>query len=215
MHGQLLWSDSWKLCKKMSEMYLKYCRISFGFCIYPYCSFSWALSIFFPDRLHVACSFVISSWDSVCSSAISKNLVGSSEISERQSIYPPPTSCFLPWWSCMGFLLTSKQLSSKQKLFIFHYWILSSSDERVFTIYYHAINIFTSLRLDKFTPSPRIHQPHRLTLGWKILSNWRHGSAVIPKLSHARTRKIADVMTRIDGIIVFKNISELCKCPHI
>ena len=84
----------------------KYCRISFGFCIYPYCCFSWALSIFFPHRLHVACSFVISSWDSVCSSAISKKLVGSSEISERQSIYPPPTSCFLPWWSCMDFLLS-------------------------------------------------------------------------------------------------------------
>ena len=108
MHGQLQWSDSWKLCKKMSEIYSKYCRISFGFCIYPYCCFSWALSIFFPHRLHVACSFVISSWDSVCSRAISKNLVGSSEISERQSIYPSPTSCFLPWSSCMDFLLTSQ-----------------------------------------------------------------------------------------------------------
>ena len=80
---------------------LKNCRSSFW--ILSWC-FSWALSVFFPHRLHVACSFVISSWDSVCSSAISKNLVGSSEISERQSIYPPPTSCFLPWSSCMDFL---------------------------------------------------------------------------------------------------------------
>ena len=38
---------------------------------------------------------------------------------------------------------------------------------------------------------------------------------MIRNLSHARTRKIADVLTRIDGIIVFKNISELCKCPHL
>ena len=80
---------------------------------------------------------------------------------------------------------------------------------------YHATNIFTSLRLDKFTPSARIHQPLRLTLGWKILPNWRHGSAVIRNLSHARARKIADLTTRIDGIIVFKNISEVCKCPHL
>ena len=118
-------------------MYLKYCRIFFGTWIYPYCCFSWALSIFFPHRLHVACSFVISSWDSVCSSAISKKLVGSSEISERQSIYPPPTSCFLPWWSCMDFLLSLTieefllTLSSNDINFV---EILSSSDERVFTI---------------------------------------------------------------------------------
>ena len=124
----------------MSEIYSKYCIISFGFCIYPYCCFSWALSIVFPHRLHVACSFVISSWDSVCSSAISKNLVGStSEISERQSIYPPPTSCFLPWWSCMDFLLSLTieefllTLSSNNIKCIL--LILSSSDERVFTIY--------------------------------------------------------------------------------
>ena len=153
----------------MSEIYSKYCRISFGFCIYPYCCFSWALSIVFPHRLHVACSFVISSWDPVCSRAISKNLVGSSEISERQSIYPPLTSCFLPWSSCMDFLLSLTieefllTLSSNNiKCTLL---ILSSSDERVFTICYHAINIFTSLRSDKFTPSPRIHQPLRLTLG--------------------------------------------------
>ena len=38
---------------------------------------------------------------------------------------------------------------------------------------------------------------------------------MIRNLSHARARKIADVMSRIDGIIVFKNISELCKCPHL
>ena len=205
----------------MSEIYSKYCRISLGFCIYPYCCFSWALSIFFPHRLHVACSFVISSWDSVCSRAISKNLVGSSEISERQSIYPPPTSCFLPWSSCMDFLLSLLieefllTLSSNNINFFLKSWVQVMKEFSQSAITPPIYSPHHSLRLDKFTPSPRIHQPLRLTLGWKILSNWRHGSAVIRNLSHARAGKIADTMTRIDGIIVFKNISELCKCPHI